>query len=39
MKQDHAVDFQEFTPDSRWLNTFLETMQDHIQFAKLCDIF
>ena len=35
MKQDHAVDFRDFTPDSRRLDTFLGTyMQDHIQFAK-----
>ena len=40
MKQDHAVDFQDFTPDSRRLDTFLGNyMQDHIQFAKLWDIF
>ena len=40
MKQDHAVDFLDFTPDSRRLDTFLENyMQDHIQFAKLWDIF
>ena len=36
MKQDHAVDFRDFTPDSRRLDTFLGNyMQDHIQFAKL----
>ena len=40
MKQDHAVDFRDFTPDSRRLDTFLGNyMQDHIQFAKLWDIF
>ena len=40
MKQDHAVDFRGFTPDSRRLDTFLGNyMQDHIQFAKLWDIF
>ena len=40
MKQDHAVDFRIFTPDSRWLDTFLGNyMQDHNQFAKLWDIF
>ena len=39
MKQDHAVDFRDFTPDSRRLDTFLGNyMQDHIQFAKLWDI-
>ena len=40
MKQDHAIDFRDFTPDSRRLDTFLGNyMQDHIQFAKLWDIF
>ena len=40
MKQDHAVDFRDFTPDSRLLDTFLGNyMQDHIQFAKLWNIF
>ena len=40
MKQDHAVDFRDFTPDSRRLDTFLGNyMQDHIQFAKLWNIF
>ena len=40
MKQDHAVDFRDFTPDSRRLDTFLGNyMQGHIQFAKLWDIF
>ena len=40
MKQDHAVDFWDFTPDSRRLDTFLGNyMQDHIEFAKLWDIF
>ena len=40
MKHDHAVDFRDFTPDSRRLDTFLGNyMQDHIQFAKLWDIF
>ena len=40
MKQDHAVDFRNFTPDSRRLDTFLGNyMQDHILFAKLWDIF
>ena len=40
MKQGHAVDFRDFTPDSRRLDTFLGNyMQDHIQFAKLWDIF
>ena len=40
MKQDHAVDFRDFTPDSIRLDTFLENyMQDHIQFAKIWDIF
>ena len=40
MKQDHAVDFRDFTPDSRRLDTFLGNyMQDHIQFATLWDIF
>ena len=40
LKQDHAVDFRDFTPDSRQLDTFLGNyMQDHIQFAKLWDIF
>ena len=40
MKQDHAVDFRDFIPDSRRLDTFLGNyMQDHIQFAKLWDIF
>ena len=40
MKQDHAVNFRDFTPDSRRLDTFLGNyMQDHIQFAKLWDIF
>ena len=40
MKQDHAVDFRDFTPDSRRLDTFLGNyMQDDIQFAKLWDIF
>ena len=40
MNQDHAVDFRDFTPDSRQLDTFLGNyMQDHIQFAKLWDIF
>ena len=40
MKQDHAVDFRDFTPDSRRLDTFLGNyMPDHIQFAKLWDIF
>ena len=40
MKQDHSVDFRDFTPDSRRLDTFLGNyMQDHIQFAKLWDIF
>ena len=40
MKQDHAVDFRDFTPDSRQLDTLLGNyMQDHIQFAKLWDIF
>ena len=40
MKQDHAVDFWNFTPDSRRLDTFLGNyMHDHIQFAKLWDIF
>ena len=30
MKQDHAVDFRDFTPDSRRLDTFLGNyMQDH----------
>ena len=39
MKQDHAVDFRDFTPDSRRLDTFLGNyMQDHIQFAKLWDM-
>ena len=34
MKQDHAVDFRDFSPDSRRLDTFLGNyMQDHIQFA------
>ena len=32
--------FRDFTPDSRRLDTFLgKYMQDHIQFAKLWDIF
>ena len=40
MKQDHAVDFRDFTPDSRRLDTFLGNyLQDHIQFAMLWDIF
>ena len=40
MKQDHAVNFRDLTPDSRRLDTFLGNyMQDHIQFVKLCDIF
>ena len=40
MKQDHAVDFRDFTPDSRRLDTFLGNyMQDHSQFVKLWDIF
>ena len=40
MKQDHAVDFRDFSPDSRRLDTFLENYkQDHNQFAKLWDIF
>ena len=40
MKPDHAVNFRDFTPDSRRLDTFLGNyMQDHIQFAKLWDIF
>ena len=40
MKHDLAVDFRDFTPDSRRLDTFLGNyMQDHIQFAKLWDIF
>ena len=40
MKQDHAVDFRDFTPDSVRQDIFLGNyMQDHIQFAKLWDIF
>ena len=40
MKQYHAVDFRDFTPDSRRLDTFLgNCMHDHIQFAMLWDIF
>ena len=40
MKQDHAVDFRDFTPDSIRLDTFLgHYIQDHIQFAKPWDIF
>ena len=40
MKHDHAVDFRDFTPDSRRLDTFLGNyMQDHLQFATLWDIF
>ena len=40
MKQDHAVDFRDFTPDSRRLDTFLGNyMHDRIQFDKLWDIF